>query len=267
MGAASYGLWLTEKGKILDDSHILKIAAESFLIVFDARKNSAAALALVGRNLIADEVEAVDASPDWTEIVLWRPGAGEICRSLLGAVPGKDRFVETDGVLAFPGRFSAGENFRLLIPAPRADEWEDRLRVAGAVAGDREELRRERIAAGIPVVPEDVGPGDLPNEGGLETVAISYTKGCYLGQEVTNRLKTMGQIRRRLHLVHGPGLPPPVHAWLHQNNRKLGEIRSVSRDGEGYVALAMLTLAPLDSASPLSLTPEGPAEIRIVRPV
>ncbi len=69
-----------------------------------------------------------------------------------------------------------------------------------------------RIQADIAAVPRDIGPDDLPNEGGLEKIAISYTKGCYLGQEVMARLKSMGQVRRQLLRVTGTGAPPAVPA-------------------------------------------------------
>ena len=75
---------------------------------------------------------------------------------------------------------------------------------------------------------------------GSTTVAISYTKGCYLGQEVMARLKNLGHVRRRLHIVRGEGEPPAAGAQLFQNERKVGEVRSTARDGRGFVAIAML---------------------------
>ena len=116
-------------------------------------------------------------------------------------------------------------------------------------------------------MPEDVGASDLPNEGGLETVAVSYTKGCYLGQEVTNRLKTMGQVRRRLHVVQGNGAVPAPHTEIYQQGRKVGEIRSAAQSGDGFAALAMLTLLQLDVTAGVSCSVEGPVDVRIVRPV
>src|SRR3954467_6753383 len=105
-------------------------------------------------------------------------------------------------------------------------------------------MSRRRIAAGIAAVPADVGPGELPNEGGLDAEAISYTKGCYLGQEVMARLKSMGQLRRRLLRVQGigetyPALPAPVFA----GSRQVGELRSAVRNGTGgWTGLAMVSL-------------------------
>lgn len=75
----------------------------------------------------------------------------------------------------------------------------------------QDEALRTRIARGWVRVPDDVEHGEFPNEGGLETEAISYTKGCYLGQETVARLKAFGQSRRGIRQVVGPsGLPPAL---------------------------------------------------------
>ncbi|HEX7632355.1 MAG TPA: folate-binding protein, partial [Lacunisphaera sp.] len=106
-----------------------------------------------------------------------------------------------------------------------------------------------------------IGSGDLPNEAGLESVAISYTKGCYLGQEVMARLKNLGQVRRRLHVVHGRGTPPRPRTALYQGDKKVGEIRSIAPRGDDFVALAMLSLVNFKAGVGLSREPGGAATI------
>jgi folate-binding protein YgfZ len=135
--------------------------------------------------------------------------------------------------------------------------------LAGGVALSTGEVERERIAAGIPAVPMDLGLADLPNEGGLETEAISYTKGCYLGQEVMARLKAMGQVRRRLRRVRGTGEPPPRPTALYQAARKLGELRSAARDGADWIGLAMLSLGSLQRDEGLALAADGAPVVRL----
>ncbi len=110
----------------------------------------------------------------------------------------------------------------------------------------------------------DIGPTDLPNEGGLETEAISYTKGCYLGQEVMARLKNMGQVRRRLLRVHGTGEPPTRLAPVFQAARKVGEVRSAVRDGAGWVGLALVSLVQLKPRGRAGARrPDGAAVIHV----
>jgi hypothetical protein len=127
-------------------------------------------------------------------------------------------------------------------------------------------MARLRIGAGIPAIGVDVGPGDLPNEAGLETAAISYTKGCYLGQEVMARLKSMGQVRRRLLRVRGSGPQvPPLPAPVVANARQVGELRSAIADGAGgWIGLAMLSLLHLGTGENLSLLADGSKAVCLV---
>jgi folate-binding protein YgfZ len=131
---------------------------------------------------------------------------------------------------------------------------------------DAEEITRRRIIAGIPAIPADIGPTDLPNEAGLEAEAISYTKGCYLGQEVMARLKSMGQVRRRLLRVQGvtgqmPKTPVPVFAGV----RQVGELRSAIGDGVGgWIGLAMLSRMHVSAGMELSFAVDGPTALRVV---
>jgi folate-binding protein YgfZ len=138
-------------------------------------------------------------------------------------------------------------------------EISEQLLAGGAVEASPAEMEFARISAGIPVVPAEVGPGDLPNEGGLEDAAISYTKGCYLGQEVMARLKNLGQVRRRLRVVRGRGPAPAPLAALYQGEKKIGEIRSVATRADEFVAMAMVSLINLTPTAGLSLEPAGPA--------
>jgi len=124
-------------------------------------------------------------------------------------------------------------------------------------------MERARLRAGIAAVPADLGPGELPNEGGLEAVAISYTKGCYLGQEVMARLKSMGQVRRRLLRVTGAGHAPPQPAKLYQGSKAVGELRSSAPEGAGYIGHALLSLLHLRRDTGLSLMPDGPATLML----
>lgn len=201
--------------------------------------------------LIADEVEIADESAAHPAVVIWGAGAAAAIGERFGAVPSAGAFVSAASGLAFRGRFAAGDNFVCL--APDAAALVRSFAEAGAVNGTRDSLEASRIAAALPAVPDDIGPNDLPNEGGLEADAISYTKGCYLGQEVMSRIKNLGQVRRRLFVVEGDGEPPAPHTPARQGEKQVGETRSRARVGSGFVAMAMLSLVNLDRAAPLAL--------------
>ena len=97
-----------------------------------------------------------------------------------------------------------------------------------------------RIQSGIPSVPMDIGPGDLPQEGGLERDAISFTKGCYLGQEVMARLKSMGHVQRRLFKVGGQGESPIAGIKVLCGGQNVGELRTCCSQPDRWFGLAML---------------------------
>ena len=180
-----------------------------------------------------------------------------------------------DGPIGFDGGNGAGDGFVFAGRRTGAGSWEwvhpagTGARFLEAVDGAREisseEIERVRIAAGIPSIPGDIGPDDLPNEGGLDMSAISYEKGCYLGQEIIARIRSRGRTRRRLRRVEGPGPVPARGAPLWQGGHAAGEMRSAvsAGSGAGFGGMAMLNEGRCDAALPFSLGPEAAADLRI----
>jgi len=256
-GSASYGLWLNQKGKVLADSQVLRISEKEF-VLFSEFSPAAIIRQRLEDYIVADDVELTDETATTLALTLWGKGGNDTISRWLGEVPVPGRFIRSGDLVAFRGRRLPGENWEVLGPEKKIKELHGQLRADGAVETSPAEMEFARISAGIPVVPADVGPGDLPNEGGLEEIAISYTKGCYLGQEVMARLKNLGQVRRRLQVVRGRGTPPAPLAAVYQGEKKAGEIRTVGAQADGFVALAMLSLINLTPAAGLSLEPSGP---------
>lgn len=245
-----YGLWLDQKGKVLADSHVMRLAENDFLVVSFAGP-AAGLLARLEAYLIADEVELHDETGEWTGVLVW--GAG------LPAL------VLPAGTQVFPSRRAGPGASELLVPAAHAAETIATVRGLAA-EGTSVAAELARLRAAQPSVPADIGPRDLPAEGALDEVAISFTKGCYLGQEVIARLKNLGQVRRALHVITGAGAPPAPGTALFQGERKAGEVRSGAADGGNFVAMAMLSLVNLAAAAPLGLAAGGDG-IRILRRV
>lgn len=248
-GNAAYGLWLSVKGKVLADSFVVRGHADDFWI---GSYYSAAAVVRdrLESHIIADDVTLEDATADWRAVSVWNP------RAEPRAIPGAG--------FVFAGRRGAERNFEWVFP--RAEEAAVRAQLDGIRELTTEEVGRLRIEAAIPAVPADIGPSDLPNEGGLEAEAVSYTKGCYLGQEVMARLKSMGQVRRRLLRVSGMAAgAPAVPAALFAGGRQVGELRSVVLVGAGRIeGLAMLTLLHVQPGTELALAAEAAPCLRVV---
>jgi folate-binding protein YgfZ len=103
-----------------------------------------------------------------------------------------------------------------------------------------EVLERARIGAGSVRVGVDTGPTTLVQEAGLEEVAVSFEKGCYLGQETVARAQFRGSVNRVPRLLSlGPApaaLPAPVVA----DGRRVGTLTSAAPDGDGHIGLAII---------------------------
>ncbi|MCS6244331.1 MAG: folate-binding protein [Opitutus sp.] len=256
--AVAYGLWLNQKGKVLADSFVLREAAD-LLWVISFSSSAAVIRERLEAYIIADDVVIDDETAAWQGLALGGDGAEAWLGETAGAVPAAGEFTRAGEGWVFRGRRGGGTSFEWLRPTQ-----------APALGGLAEigagEVERLRIAAGIPLVPRDIGPGELPNEGGLDAVAVSYTKGCYLGQEVMARLKAMGTVRRRLVRVRaGARLAPAVPTALLQGEKRVGELRSAVADGAGgFIGLALVNKLGLDPALPLAPEPGGDGYVELI---
>ncbi len=242
---AIYGLWLNQKGKVLADSFVRKSGAQEAWIV-SYFSPAAVIRERLEAYVIADDVVIEDVTESMRGLTVF----GAAAAAKLGlAAP----------AWSFPGRRTRASHTEIIVPTDMEAVVSGKL--AGLAEFSVEQMERMRIIAGIPAVPADIGPTDLPNEGELETEAISYTKGCYLGQEVMARLKNMGQVRRRLLRVSGSGEPPVRSTPVFQAVRKVGEIRSAVRDGAGWIGFALVSLVQLNREAGLALGPDGAAVI------
>ncbi|HKB56010.1 MAG TPA: folate-binding protein [Lacunisphaera sp.] len=261
-GSAVYGLWLNHKGKVVADSHVLRLAENEFLLVSTTTTSTVIQQRLEAF-IVADDVTLRDETANAHGLALGGPGCGDAIKQVFGGVPGAGRLVRSNGAMIFPGRRRRTENYEIIGAEEILAETKKQFVARGCVEAGVAEMDLARISAVLPAIPQDLGPGDLPNEGGLEESVISYTKGCYLGQEIMARLKNMGKVRRRLHVVRGAGAPPRPSTLLYQGEKKVGEVRSSASKGDEFVALAMLSLINLDQAAGLSLSPNGPPGLRL----
>ena len=247
---AVYGLWLNVKGKVVADSFVLRDSETGGFWLGSYFSAAATVRQRLESHVIADDVTIEDLTSEWAGVSLL--GAGE--KDVRGPDPAS---------LVFPGRRERPANLECMYRrANGAPAW---IAAAQATDVDETEITRRRISAGIPAIPIDLGPTDLPNEAGLETEAISYTKGCYLGQEVMARLKSMGQVRRRLWRVRGWNESWPVlPAAVFSGPRQVGELRSAARDGDAeWIGLAMVSLLHCGPDSELSFAADGAPALRL----
>lgn len=261
----TYGLWLDRKGKVVADSFVLQEADDRFYL-YSYHSPAKVIIERLEPYIIADDVTLRDLSANTTMAALWGDGADDALLHSGFERPDQGSFVHLDRRFLFRGRRSRRINVELVLAGDDNEETMARISAAVTERGgrlvDETEVERERIEAGIPSVPRDVGPADLPQEGNLEHNAVSYTKGCYLGQEVMARIHSMGQVRRALVQVQlgDESVKPPVP--LYDGGREVGTLRSVSGPAP-LLGLALVKRDVLAREPKLSLTPDASPTVRI----
>jgi folate-binding protein YgfZ len=136
------------------------------------------------------------------------------------------------------------EGFELFLPADTSEGVTKMLVAAGAVRGSQTLWDIARVEAGRPEWGIDMNDSTIPQEANLDEFdAISYTKGCYIGQETVARVHFRGHVNRMLRRVKFVcGAPPPSGAELvDEEGKVVGELRSVTISPRlGGVGIAMV---------------------------
>jgi folate-binding protein YgfZ len=110
------------------------------------------------------------------------------------------------------------------------------------VRWDEEEFEAFRIGAGVPRLGIDIDDSLIPQEAFLDQDAVSFTKGCFVGQELVCRIDTRGHVNRYLRRLRIEGDVPPVGATIVDGDKEVGRVTSVASIAaeNRTVALAMV---------------------------
>ena len=208
VGEGCYAALITAKGKMQSDLNVFCLADE-LLMDFEPGLTTSIRERLE-RFIIADDVQVVDVAPHYGLFYVNGPRAAEVVGALgiFGVLPQTDfNFVAVDDkilgqiYLMHNARLGAS-GFDLFVPTAAVGLMGDKLITALKGAGGRvcgfNAFEIARIEAGIPRFGIDMDESNIPLEAGLESRAISFTKGCYIGQEVISRIRTYGQVAKAL---------------------------------------------------------------------
>jgi aminomethyltransferase len=135
--------------------------------------------------------------------------------------------------------FTGQPGFRIFGPAAAAGDLIRDLGSAGAKPATAEDARVVRIENGKPRYGEDIRDTTLPQETG-QMHAVSFTKGCYIGQEIVERIRARGHVNRKLERIEMDGADPPPVGTMIETGGRTAEITSsaYSPDAGRVVALA-----------------------------
>ena len=223
-GGGCYAFLLSPQGRIQADL-LLFCFEDHFLIETEPELREKVA-AHLRRYIVADQVELEDATVQTGEIGLEGPNAAAVLAALDAPVPlaNYSHLAWSDAVVA-NASLTGQPGFRIFCPAAETPALIGRLESAGAKPASQEDCRLVRIENGKPRYGEDILDTSLPQET-QQMHAVSFTKGCYLGQEIVERIRARGHVNRKLRLVELPGPDPAAPGSAIHVEEKPAEVTS-----------------------------------------
>jgi folate-binding protein YgfZ len=241
-----------------------------------------AALKHLDRYRISEQVEFQDRTHDFAQLHVTGPTAAAVLESMAGAtlpqlkdmknlqyllLPLTPFAICRHDLLGLPG-------FDLFSPTAALPEevWEqltpagatwpealwNRLMEAGAAPAGREAFEVMRIEAGTPAFGLDIDENTFAPEVGRAAQAISYTKGCYLGQEPVVMARDRGQVNRALLGLRMNGDPAPHGSLVYRDGKEIGRVTSsVQSPRLGPIALAYIRRGSQEPGTAVEVEVEG----------
>ena len=246
-GRGVYAFLLNPQGHILGDLYAYN-RADSILIDTD-QSQSEKLLATFDHYIIMDDVEVTNVSDKLTGIGIAGPKVGEALRVAGCEITDLEplQFVDVTwrnvAVTVVRGDNPIVESYELWLSPDRVTLLRDALIKAEAIPAGSTALELLRIAAGTPRYGQDIRERDLPQETEQQR-ALHFSKGCYIGQEIVERIRSRGNVHRKFTGFEVQGALPAVGAKIQADARDIGEITSVASlpldGGERPVALGYI---------------------------
>ena len=231
LNRGNYNFVLNAQGRILGDLYIFN-RGESLLLETD-RIQVETLLATLRRFIIMDKVELADLGDRVTAIGIAGPRAPEALATMgievkdLEPLSIRDCSIADIAVQLIRGPEQKPHWFEIWVAAAQAETIAKQVRDAGAVAVGAEALELWRVLRGIPQYGKDIRDRDLPQETG-QTQALNFNKGCYIGQEIVERIRSRGQVHRKFTgFEFDGGLPAP--GKFESEGRTFAEVTSTVR--------------------------------------
>jgi folate-binding protein YgfZ len=267
-----YALLLTPKGSIIADLHVL--CGEQELRLELEAAATPGVIARLERYVVADDVVLEDVSGEQLRLAVEGPQAIRLlaaagCPAAGSLRPDAWLSARLGGVAVDVAAWgTSGESaFQLFAARGDANALRAALREAATgldlVEAGSEVLELLRIEAGVPRLGAELDEDVLPAEAGLTERAVSFSKGCYTGQEIVARIESRGQVNHLLvglRFAAGASLPHPG-SKLFDGDREIGEVTSAALSpragaiGLGYVR------RPLDAVGTVLAVAGGRARV------
>ena len=234
-GTGCYAAWLTPQGRLITDLHVLE---SGDMILLDVPLDLVeGAVQRLEQFLFSEDVQLGDLRASLRGVWIHGPSAAALLERTLTGLSGlaewpeyhnaRAAFGETAAVVARIDQLGVAGYCVYLEPLGAAS-LSTALAAAGAVAASRDAIEAARIEAVTPVFGTDMGTDTIPLEAGIEARAISFSKGCYVGQEVIIRVMHRGQgrVAKKLVVLGVEGEPPAPGSKVFAGEREVGAVTS-----------------------------------------
>lgn len=249
-GTGCYAAWLTPQGRMLTDMHVLESGT---MILLDVPAETAqATLERLEQFIFTEDVQVASLADNLTGVWLHGPASPPVLEQTLDGAGDLAAWPEYhhEQLSAAGGPVSVVRISQLGVPGycvhierTRAAALIVALEASGAEAVGADALNAARVEAGYPLFGVDMTEDTIPLEAGIEGRAISFTKGCYVGQEIIIRVlhRGHGRVARKLVPLRFDGAMPARGSKLHAGEREIGYVTSAAESpragaiGLGYV--------------------------------
>lgn len=226
-GEGCYAFFLNAQGRIQADANVLCFS-DHFLLDTEPETRERL-IAHLDRYIIADDVTLEDSSGVLSCIALEGPHAGDALAKLGAPVPGSP-FAHVPWAEGFVAQLSAtgALGYRMFLAPERKQAVLAELRSAGVPEADAGGVLAARLEYGKPRYGDDLSDATLPHESGLMH-AVHFSKGCYIGQEIVERVRSRGHINRMLARFRVEAVQPPTRGTkVWSGGKEAGEITSAA---------------------------------------
>ena len=233
-GRGTVSLLLNPQGRILAELETYAEPESLFCVSYAMIRE--ALVAALDKFIIMDDVTLVDETERFGTLALEGPAVASVVQKLTGTPLGtlselSFQEVSVGGISCrlikrSPGGVSGAEFFATRADLPAL--WQTLIQAvqqADGLAIGYQALNALRLEQGIPWFGYDFGEKQIPHEAGLEHSHISYTKGCYTGQEIVERVRSRGQVNRvRALLKFDTTEPPTAGITLIADDKEIGQV-------------------------------------------
>jgi folate-binding protein YgfZ len=279
VGEGCYAAITTAKGKMESDLNIFALADE-LLLDFEPGLTEKIS-ARLEKFIVADDVQIVNVLPHYGLLSVQGPQAEAVVRALnlFSEIPAAQfsSVKISDATLgeiylANNSRLGAG-GFDFFVPDNSLGAVADKLIAAakqiGGRAVGRTAFETARIENGIPRFGADMDETNIPLECGIENRAVTYNKGCYIGQEIINRIHSVGHVSRELRglrLADDLKMPPARGEKLFFNGKEIGHVTSAVKSPAlgANLALGYVRREANQIGNELALRMDGESPVKIV---